>query len=126
GATTQKVELRPMDEIERLKRQVEQLQKALNDRQQLDRPKSLPALIDNLEFIADCARFSEGLLSEQAVRKKYRFTEEAWTALGNDEALIERVELEKTRRIRNGDTAPKRSTRSPPTDHKQQQSKTGS
>src|SRR5262249_15819512 len=59
-------------------------------------------LISNYEFIADCCRYGEGLLSEQAVKKKWRFDDDAWTILGEDEALIEAIELEKTRRVRSG------------------------
>jgi hypothetical protein len=60
------------------------------------------SLLEDHEFIADCCRFAEGITSEAAVRKKYRFSEDAWTALGQNDALIEAVELEKTRRIRSG------------------------
>src|SRR5262249_33550447 len=96
----------PMDpqaqtELERLKREVAELRKALNDKQQLEQP-SLPALRDNFEFVVDCARFAEGLVSEAAMRRKYHLEEETWTALGNDEQLIERIELEKVRRVRDG------------------------
>src|SRR6516164_2764213 len=56
------------------------------------------------EFITDLCRFSEGVYTEAAVRKKYHFTEETWTALGTDDALCERVETEKLRRIRSGAT----------------------
>jgi hypothetical protein len=90
------------EELERLKRQVEQLQKRLAERQQLDQPKSLPALRDNYELVADCARFAEGLLSEKDVRKKWRFDESTWESLGSDDELARTIEEEKTRRIRDG------------------------
>ena len=48
------------------------------------------------------ARFAEGLLDERAVRKKYRLAESDWEALGNDEKLIEAIELERVRRVRDG------------------------
>jgi hypothetical protein len=54
------------------------------------------------ELIADCARFAEGTLTEAQVRKKYRFNENAWEALGADDALVEAIEAEKLRRIRDG------------------------
>src|SRR5262249_20761552 len=57
------------------------------------------SLIEDVEFITDCARFAENLISEQAVRKKYHSSEEAWERLGQDDALVEAIELEKTRRI---------------------------
>ena len=54
------------------------------------------------ELIVDCVRFAEGLLTEAAVRKKYRFDDCAWEALGNNDALIEKIELKKVRRVRDG------------------------
>jgi hypothetical protein len=63
---------------------------------------NLPSLISNHEFIVDCARFAEGLVSEQAVRKKYRLDDTVWESLGNDDALVEKIEAEKLRRIRTG------------------------
>jgi hypothetical protein len=89
-------------EIERLRREIAELKKKLGEKQQLTTPKSLPALRNDYEFVVDLARFSEALLSEQAVRKKYHFTEETWTALGTDDALCKRVEEEKLRRVRDG------------------------
>jgi len=60
------------------------------------------SLIDDQNFIEDLARFAEGVLSEKQVRQKYHlFDESTWVAL-NDDALVERIELEKVRRIRNG------------------------
>jgi hypothetical protein len=55
------------------------------------------------ELVTDLARFSEELVSEKAIRKKYRLDERDWEALGSDK-IIEMVEDERTRRIRNGDT----------------------
>ena len=66
------------------------------------------SLIENHDFIADCARYAEGLLSEQAVKKKHHFDDNTWARLGEDEALIEAIEAEKIRRIRNGSTARER------------------
>ena len=59
-------------------------------------------LEENLEFVADCCRFAENILSEEAVRKKWHFDNATWDALGNNSKLIEAIELEKTRRIRSG------------------------
>jgi len=67
----------------------------------MDDPTSL---IENHEFITDCARYAEGLLSEQDVKKKYRFDYDTWARLGENDALVEAIEAEKTRRIRNGNT----------------------
>jgi hypothetical protein len=97
--------LRPMnaqDEIERLKREVDRLQKQIATQQNL---APLPhSLIDNYEFVADLARYAEGLFSEADVKKKYHFDEDTWSRLGEDDALVERIEEEKVRRTRNGDT----------------------
>jgi hypothetical protein len=62
------------------------------------------ALIENHDFIADCARYAEGLLSEKEVKKKHRFDDATWERLGENDALVEAIETEKTRRIRNGST----------------------
>jgi hypothetical protein len=54
------------------------------------------------QLVVDCARFQEGIVDEKAIRKKYRFDEAAWDALGNDE-FVRAVEEESLRRVRNGD-----------------------
>jgi hypothetical protein len=64
-----------------------------------DRTKELE---DNHEFLTDMARFSEGLASEKAIRKKYRFDAATWEKLGENDRLIELIEEAKTRRIRSG------------------------
>jgi len=66
---------------------------------------NFPLLIDSdlgRELIVDCVRFAEGLLTEAAVRKKYRFEDNAWEALGSNDELVEKIEAEKLRRIRDG------------------------
>jgi hypothetical protein len=60
------------------------------------------------DFIVDCARFAEGILTEKAVKKKYRFDDETWARLGSDDALVEAIEAEKAKRIRDGTTARER------------------
>src|SRR5262249_40131234 len=98
------------DEIERLKREVERLQEALrtseHERRKTDAPLTQfttgDSLINNLEFITDLARYAEGVLSEATVKKKYHFDDASWESLGEDEALIEAIEAEKVRRVRNG------------------------
>ena len=67
----------------------------------MDDPTSL---IENHEFIADCARYAEGLLSEKEVKKRHHFDDATWERLGEDDALVEAIEAEKLRRIRNGNT----------------------
>jgi hypothetical protein len=68
------------------------------------RGQPLP-LEDNHEFISDFARYCEGILDEKFLRRKYRFDDSTWESLGNNEALIEAIETEKIRRMRNGDSA---------------------
>jgi hypothetical protein len=95
-----------MTEIEQLRQEVAELRKALAERNAplpgfaVDDPPS-PQL-NNFELITDLTRYAEGLLEEKHVRKKYRFDETTWTALGSDEKFIEAVELEKIRRVRDG------------------------
>ena len=54
------------------------------------------------ELIVDLSRFYEELLSEAAIRKKYRFDDKTWEQLGSDDKLVEMVEDERIRRIRDG------------------------
>jgi hypothetical protein len=66
---------------------------------------NLPIALDSdlgRALITDCARFSEGTLSEAQVRKRHRLDDATWEALGDNEALIEAIEAEKLRRIRSG------------------------
>ena len=68
-------------------------------------PSNLAQLCrENDELIADLARYAENLVSEAAIRRKYRdlLNNEAWTTLGQDDLLVEMIEAEKVRRIRNG------------------------
>jgi hypothetical protein len=67
----------------------------------MDDPTSL---IENHDFITDCVRYAEGLLSEKEVKKKHHFDDDTWARLGADETLIAVIEAEKLRRIRNGST----------------------
>jgi hypothetical protein len=56
------------------------------------------------ELVVDLARYAEDLLPEAVVRKKYRFDDDVWESLGNDDKLVEAIELEKIRRMRDGST----------------------
>src|SRR5262245_42416024 len=67
----------------------------------MDDPTSL---IENHDFIADCARYAEGLLPEQEGKKKHPFDDDTSARLGEDETRIAVIEDEKLRRIRNGST----------------------
>ena len=61
-----------------------------------------------LELITDLARYAEGLLDEAAVKKMYRFSDEDWDRMGSNDELVEKIQAEKTRRIRNGSSARER------------------
>ena len=69
------------------------------------------SLIENHDFITDLARYAENLCTEQQIKKKYHFDDNTWTHLGEDDALVEAIEAEKVRRIRNGATARERAQR---------------
>ena len=62
-------------------------------------------LEDNQEFVADLCRFAENILSEAAVKKKYRFDNATWEKLGSNDALVEENRgRENYARIRDGST----------------------
>src|SRR6516165_6041700 len=65
-------------------------------------PDLAAQLLADTQFVEDLARYSEKLLTEQFIRRKYNLTDDAWEHLGNDNALIEAIEAEKARRVRNG------------------------
>ena len=60
---------------------------------------------DDLEFVTDLARFAEALVSAERYRNEYRFGNEVWDKLGNDDELLRAVEAEKLRRIRSGESS---------------------
>ena len=68
----------------------------------IDLQSQLAQLEDNQEFVADLCRFAESILTEASVRKKYRLSESSWDALGSSDALVEKIEAEKIRRMRDG------------------------
>jgi hypothetical protein len=61
-------------------------------------------LIDDRDFVVAMARYAEGLISEKQVKKKYRFSDEVWNRLGENDELIEAIEEERLRRQRDGST----------------------
>jgi hypothetical protein len=60
------------------------------------------AILEDRDFVVDFARYSEGILDEKFLRRKYRFAESIWESLGEDDALVKLIEDEKLRRIRDG------------------------
>ena len=59
-------------------------------------------LAENHEFVSDCCRFQEGILTEANMKRKYGFADNVWTDLGSNEKLLAAVEEEKIRRMRTG------------------------
>lgn len=60
------------------------------------------SLLNDHELIADLCRFAEGIFSEQEVRKRHRLAENVWKDLGANDELVEKIEVERVRRIRDG------------------------
>ena len=60
------------------------------------------------DLVVDCARYAEGLQTEDDIKKKYRFSDEDWEHFGTNDALVEAIKAEKTRRIRDGTSARER------------------
>src|SRR5262245_8503407 len=60
-------------------------------------------LLADTEFVADLARYGEKLLTEKFIRRKYgNLTDDVWANHGDNDELVEAIENEKLRRIRNG------------------------
>jgi hypothetical protein len=53
-------------------------------------------------FTADCARNTEGIMTDAAVKSKWGLTDDAWTALAQNEPLLQAVSKERQRRISSG------------------------
>ena len=64
--------------------------------------KRLGGAQNDSEFVADLARYAEGIISEADVKKKYRFDDKTWERLGRDEELVESIQDERVRRVRSG------------------------
>ena len=65
-------------------------------------PALASSLRENEQLIADLSRYAEGVLTESQVRRKWRLEDEVWELFGTDDSYVERVELERVRRIRSG------------------------
>lgn len=56
-------------------------------------------------FVTDCARNTEGSLTDADVKSKWGLADQAWENLASNEPLLDAVRAERERRIRNGDAA---------------------
>jgi hypothetical protein len=63
------------------------------------------SLIENQDFITDFARYSESILDEKYLRRKYCFDDSIWKDLGGNDELVSAIETERVKRMRNGDSA---------------------
>ena len=54
------------------------------------------------EFVLDCARHIEGLLSEANLKSKWGLTDAGWAALATNTYLLDLVRRQRERRIHNG------------------------
>jgi hypothetical protein len=73
---------------------------------QIDAKVDAASVIETADFLSDFARYSEGILDEKYLRRKYKqFDNNVWEKLGSDDRLVEAIETEKVRRMRNGDSA---------------------
>jgi len=94
------------NEIPRLRKEIERLQGLLDQRTATLIPAQTDAklLHTNFEFLNDCCRYSENLLSQQDVRKKWKLSDEDWERAGSDDKLAQAIEETKIQRIRSGAT----------------------
>jgi hypothetical protein len=67
-------------------------------------PNLIQLCRENDALVTDLARYAEGICTEAAIRRKYRdvLGDDAWTLLGTDDLLVEMIEAERVRRVRNG------------------------
>jgi hypothetical protein len=64
---------------------------------------NLSTMVENDQFISDCARYAESILTKVQIERLYRhLTPADWDALGTDEQLVLAIQNERTRRIRSG------------------------
>jgi hypothetical protein len=57
------------------------------------------------QFIADCCRNTEGLLSDSDIKSKWTLSDEDWQRLADNAPLLQAVRAERERRIISGDAA---------------------
>jgi hypothetical protein len=56
-------------------------------------------------FMTDCARNTEGLMSDRDIKTKWVLSDEDWAGLASNTPLLDAVRAERDRRILNGDAA---------------------
>jgi hypothetical protein len=64
--------------------------------------RSIP--LEDDELVEDLARYSDGTLSEAAVKARHHLSNDVWAKLGEDDELVRRIEDRKLARIRGGQT----------------------
>jgi hypothetical protein len=57
------------------------------------------------EFVCDCTRAAEGLLSDQEIKEKYELSPADWESITKNTTLIRAIQSERTRRVRTGQAA---------------------
>jgi hypothetical protein len=60
--------------------------------------------LEDDELVENLARFADGTLTEAAVKARHHLSNEDWSAMGENDRLVELVEAAKLRRIRTGAT----------------------
>src|SRR5258708_2741488 len=60
---------------------------------------------DGQDFIADCPRHTERLLSDNEIKDKWTLSNEDWIGLAANTPLLDAVRAERERRILNGEAA---------------------
>jgi hypothetical protein len=53
-------------------------------------------------FVADCCRHTEGLLSDNDLKTKWKLSEEDWVGLATNSLLLDAIKTERERRVFNG------------------------
>ena len=53
-------------------------------------------------FVSDCARYTEGLFAATDIKSKWGLSDEAWSGLEQNAAVLDAVQRERERRVMNG------------------------
>jgi hypothetical protein len=70
-------------------------------------PDPTAQLLADSEFVSDMCRYSENLITERFIRRKYsklygKLDEDCWVRLGENQDLMDAIEAEQVRRTRDG------------------------